>query len=172
MLNKKKTIIAIVGPSGSGKTSLSMYMNEKYNVPFIASYTTRPMREGETNGIEHTFVSKAQVPDRTVMLAYTKFGDYEYWSTHDQVKDVPTTYTIDEKGLIEFKEKYADMYNIFSVYLKRDDSDVDQGRKDRDRDRTLLSDDWYDLIINNNYDTVDEFVKAASKKIMMLYGHN
>ncbi len=49
-------IITIVGPSGSGKTTMANIMSEN-GIPTIVSYTTRPMREEETNGKEHWFVT-------------------------------------------------------------------------------------------------------------------
>ena len=42
-------VIAIVGPSGSGKTTMANIMAEN-GIPTIVSFTTRPMRDGETNG--------------------------------------------------------------------------------------------------------------------------
>ena len=63
-----KTIVAIVGASGSGKTQLTLYA-KKLGYPVICSYTTRPMREGETNGVEHIFVTADKMPKKDKMLA-------------------------------------------------------------------------------------------------------
>jgi guanylate kinase len=161
----KRTIIAIVGPSGSGKTTLSLTMYGKYSIPYIASYTTRPMREGETDGVEHTFVSESKMPDRSEMIAYTYFGGYHYWATKSQVKYKPTTYVIDEKGLLELKERFSDEFNIISVYVMRENNDVDQERIDRDADRVILDESEYDIVISNHYDNVDDFIKFAPKDL-------
>ena len=71
------TIVAIVGASGSGKTQLTLYA-QRFGYPVICSYTTRPMREGETNGVEHIFVTEDKMPTKDNMLAYTFFGGYHY----------------------------------------------------------------------------------------------
>ena len=47
-------IVALVGPSGCGKTTLGKYLKDM-GFNWISSYTTRPMREGETDGVEHKF---------------------------------------------------------------------------------------------------------------------
>ena len=165
----KKIIIAIVGPSGAGKTQVSLHMSkEPYCYPYISSYTTRPMRPGETNGVEHTFVTPADIPDHSEMIAWTKFGDYEYWATKEQVKDRPTTYVIDEKGVLELIERFGDEFDILKVYIKRENINVDKDRINRDNDRIILGDDYYDLVINNNFDNLESFLANAAEKIYFL----
>ena len=83
----KPLIIAIVGASGSGKTTLSKLLEEQCGIIPIVSYTTRPKRIEETNGVEHWFVSEDEMPARNLMLAYTVFGGYHYWATHAQDRE-------------------------------------------------------------------------------------
>lgn len=152
-------IIAIVGPSGSGKTTMANIMAEA-GIPTIVSYTTRPMREGESNGKEHWFVTPDQKPGQSEMIAYTQFGDYEYWATRSQITDI-CTYVIDEKGLEHLMTKVSKSTIVFSVYLDRDIQDilksgVDKKRCDRDRGREKIALSKYDYVIHNNY-TLDEF---------------
>ena len=75
-------IITIVGPSGSGKTTMANIMSEN-GIPTIVSYTTRPMREEETNGKEHWFVTPEDKPqmsfrmlsrDNTISLFWIKYS--------------------------------------------------------------------------------------------------
>ena len=73
----KTKIIAIVGQSGCGKTTLVEHLKNKCNIPTIVSHTTRPMRIGETDGVEHWFVNKCKVAQKD-MFAYTQLGGYEY----------------------------------------------------------------------------------------------
>ena len=58
----KPVIIAIVGASGSGKTHMAEFLRNKLNIPTIVSYTTRPKRSWEKEGIEHHFISKDKFP--------------------------------------------------------------------------------------------------------------
>lgn len=152
-------IIAIVGPSGSGKTTMANTMAE-VGIPTIVSYTTRPMREGETNGKEHWFVTPDQKPKQSEMIAYTQFGDHEYWATKSQITSL-CTYVIDEKGLEYLMSRISQSTIVFSVYIDRDIEDilksgVDKKRCARDKNRKKMDLSKYDYVIHNNY-TLDEF---------------
>ena len=50
-------MIEIIGKNGAGKSYLA---NELYNFGFKRNvgYTTRPMRDGEINGVDYYFISK------------------------------------------------------------------------------------------------------------------
>lgn len=53
-------MLVILGESASGKTTLLnnfIKANPKYHK--IVTYTTRPMREGEVDGVDYHFISKA-----------------------------------------------------------------------------------------------------------------
>jgi len=56
----KGSILVVSGPSGSGKTSLARAVCEELGerAYFSISTTTRPMREGEKDGVDYFFVSK------------------------------------------------------------------------------------------------------------------
>lgn len=159
---EKTIIIAIVGASGSGKTTLGRYISEKCGYKWISSYTTRPMREGEVNGVDHTFVSESTMPCKEKMIAYTNFGGYHYWTTFDQfVNDNPNVYIIDEDGLVEMErlihsEEFGE-YGILRVYVERENIDVDADRMKRDDGRNELPPFYYDLIITNS-GSLDEFL--------------
>lgn len=162
-MKKKPIIIALVGASGSGKTTLSLYLQDKLAIPAVCSYTTRPMRPGEVNGREHWFVTEAEY-ERMVatesLLAYTKFGGYHYWTLESQVaKNLITTYVIDEKGLIELKNKWGEKYEVFSIYITRPNTDdIEQQRKDRDNERVQFDD--YDVALINDRD-LNTFLRYA-----------
>lgn len=156
----KPIIIALVGASGSGKTTLSLYLQEHDGIPAVCSYTTRPMREGEINGRDHWFVGHDHpIPEKP--LAYTFFGGNHYWTGPAQITAPITTYVIDEKGLIELKEKWGDKYKIVSVYIKRPNlHEIDENRKQRDLERLTLDIDLYDIVLYNDKD-LDSFLTTA-----------
>ncbi len=168
----KPTILAIVGPSGSGKTSLAEYLKKMLDIPVIVSYTTRPIREGEVDGVDHHFVSECDMPPKEQMLAYTKFGGFHYWSQTSQVPENGVcSYVIDEKGLLKLWEKFDKQYRIVPILIKRDiellRKTVSPERLKRDKVRVTIEDAAYNAIIENN-GTLQEFLTKALQIIQKL----
>ena len=58
----KGRILVVSGPSGSGKTSLARAVCEEFGdkAYFSISTTTRPIRDGEKDGVDYFFVSKEE----------------------------------------------------------------------------------------------------------------
>lgn len=167
MSHRKKIIIAIVGESGAGKTELTKYMADVHKIPYVASYTTRPMRDGETNGVEHTFVNEKEMPGFDKMVAYTIFGGYHYWVTIKQIQNPVTTYVIDETGLLKMIDNFSGKFRFLKVYIRRDNKEgIDNERQNRDISRKCLKESFYDVIIDNNYSTAEEFYEQSSKTII------
>ena len=171
-MRPKPIIIAIVGESGSGKTSLSMFLQERANIPAIVSYTTRPMREGEQHGVDHFFVTHSQVPEPCDTFAYTVFGEHEYWTRESQFRGYRiVSYVVDEKGLLEMLERWSESYTIVSVLIQRPDNPVEESRRLRDRGRIHISPESYDAVIVNN-GTEKDFHRQAIFKIGNLVSRN
>ncbi len=108
-------VICLYGLSGVGKTSASRYL-ESLGCNVVCSYTTRPKRDGERNGIDHYFVNV--VPPEEEMLAYTRYGNYEYWAlTRDLTSEAINVYVVDEAGINEMS--YNNDIKIFPVRIER-----------------------------------------------------
>lgn len=170
-------MIALVGCSGAGKTHASLLMQKLYGWKAIVSYTTRRRRDGETNGVEHWFVSKKKMPPKERMCAHTFFGGHHYWTTWEQICEnlFPFVYVIDEKGLVELQVKTMPVpIPIITVKIERPDNDTNEERKDRDNDRIELDDDYYDYIVRNDgtLDEFDEKIKTLCEQInKKIYGN-
>ena len=145
-------LITITGPSGAGKDTVARMLSEMGGYKVLCSYTTRPKREGEINGVEHYFVEKCNVP-RDKMLAYTQYGGYEYWVAIDQLTN-KSIYVIDEDGLKSLCKRFPDI-ELFKICVSARESTrlyrwVSQDRIDRDKQRKLLPLAFYDAVIFNN----------------------
>ncbi len=145
-------LITITGPSGAGKDTVARMLSEMTGYKVLCSYTTRPKREDEIDGVEHHFVDKCDVPHGK-MLAYTQYGGYEYWTTIDQVTD-KAIYVIDEDGLRALCENFPNIEPfkicvsaIEELCLRRG---VTPERMSRDKQRPLLPLAFYDAVIFNN----------------------
>jgi len=61
MIEKNGVVLVLSGPSGAGKSSLIKKIEKEIgDYYFSISTTTRPMREGEVDGIHYHFVSKEE----------------------------------------------------------------------------------------------------------------
>lgn len=145
-------LITITGPSGAGKDTVARMISEQTGWPVVCSYTTRPMREGEQEGREHHFVKTCNVP-HSDMLAYTKYGGYEYWTTKEQIKDT-AIYVIDEDGLRTLRPYYPDI-EMVHLYVDvpedvRRARGISEERIARDKRRHLLPEEFYHYFIHNN----------------------
>lgn len=145
----KNKILCIVGKSGVGKSTIADYIEKRWNIPSIQSYTTRkPRYEGEKG---HIFVSeleyKATKPEE--MLAYTNFGGEHYWALHKDVEE-KIVYVIDEEGLIELQNKYSERYDLITWFVTNPKAKVNKERTDRDKDKLWNTIKYDDVIVNDN----------------------
>ena len=154
----KPNIICIVGESGTGKTTIAETIELIYDIHMIPSWTDRlPRYEGENS---HTFISKKEfdVINRDDMIAYTEFGGNRYCCLKSDVKP-DNTYVIDERGIEYLNENFSDVYNIFSLRVKRDidkrRENVDEERIARDESMFYLPDEYYDYVLHNDYNELD-----------------
>lgn len=158
-------LITITGPSGAGKDTVARMLSDFVGYKVICSYTTRPKREGEIDGVEHHFVEKCDVP-RDKMLAYTQYGGYEYWTTIEQVGD-KAIYVIDEDGLKSLCEKFPNI-ELFKICVSakvgtRLRRGVTSERMARDNRRKRLPFSFFDAVIFNNdsfNDLLDEVLRV------------
>jgi guanylate kinase len=86
----KGNLIIISSPSGGGKgTLIKEVLKTLPNIGYSVSYTTRAMRDGETNGKDYFFVSRAefeQLIERGEFLEYATVHGNFYGTSVKQVK--------------------------------------------------------------------------------------
>lgn len=87
-MNKIK-IIALFGESGSGKDTIQKYVTKHMvYTQNIISYTTRPKREYEKDGVDYHFIDDNQFKDNILqkkMLEYTEFRNWYYGTGIDSL---------------------------------------------------------------------------------------
>lgn len=155
--------IVIVGPGSAGKDFFASKLIEKGAVKSI-SYTTRPKRKNETDGIDYHFISKED---------FEKKIEEDYWYEWDLFRPELGWYYGQSKEDIKNSDlfiktvegvrkiKPEDRKNITVIYLdipeeirrerlnKRKDKDDPERRLESDRkDFENFTD--YDIIIKNN----------------------
>lgn len=117
-----KKLFCIIGRSASGKSSLTKTVAKDFGLKVVKSYTTRPMREGETEqNSDHYFISDDEVKFyKNQMIAYTEINGYKYFTTTDVLKQ-SDIYVIDPEGyqfLSKNIEKYHLNIKLIPIYIK------------------------------------------------------
>lgn len=81
-MNKKGLLLVISGPSGTGKsTVISNVMQERKDIFFSVSATTRDPRPGEADGKSYHFISRekfSEMIDQDAFLEYAQYATNAY----------------------------------------------------------------------------------------------
>lgn len=126
-------IYYMMGKSASGKDTLYKEIRERCpELRTVTLYTTRPIRDGETNGVEYFFVTKEMLDGydeqgKVIELRtyHTIHGDWHYATVDDgQVELDGNDYII--LGTLESYEKMKSYYGeetIVPVYIEVEDGE-------------------------------------------------
>ena len=195
MQNEEKNLLVILSsPSGVGKTTLTKKIQQKYSSFKISvSYTTRPPRSNEVEGVDYFFISKDKFKE---FIRENKFYEYakifeNYYGTlkrnvDEILKNNDLIFDIDWQGtkqLSRFKN-----LNLIKIYLttenkeelkkrliKRDQNSPDEIEK---RFNSFEEDikHWNDydyVLINKNLDVcfkqIENIILLHKKKITHLF---
>ena len=120
---KKGLLIVVSGPSGVGKgTVLNEFVHDPVlNIGYSISMTTRPIREGEKEGVNYFYRSKEEfmaAVDRGELLEYAEYNGNYYGTPAAYVeelrnKGINVLLEIEGKGAKQVKEKCPECVNIF-----------------------------------------------------------
>lgn len=102
-------LLLIIGRTGAGKSTIARKLADMFKRPIVKSYTTRPMREGETEETaDHIFIDAKDISLYSDdFAAYTKIGDYEYFITWSLLEDYASKgaiYVIDPIGVWDLQK--------------------------------------------------------------------
>jgi len=116
MIYDKETVKLLIKEQ-TGKSVKELISDKKF-IPFI-SYTTRLQRLGETDGVEHLFISEEKadeiLKDKDKILAYTEINNRRYFTLTDQMKD-HNVYIIDPNGIKDIQERHPEVkLNIYHI---------------------------------------------------------
>lgn len=112
----------VSGPSGTGKTSLCKEILKIIpNITFSISYTTRPPRPGEVDGIHYFFISTSrfeEMIESNELAEWTRIYGHLYgtsagWLDLHRAQGEDILFDIDVKGATEIKKRYPDAVTIF-----------------------------------------------------------
>lgn len=118
------SLFIISAPSGAGKTSLvGKLVAQRAQLEVSVSHTTRPMRNGEENGVHYHFVSKevfeAEIGEANFLEHAEVFGNY-YGTSQKVVEDklaegIDIILEIDWQGAEQVRKLVPAAISIFIV---------------------------------------------------------
>jgi len=123
------SVFIISAPSGSGKSTLVHHLLQTVsNLTFSISYTTRPPRPTETNGVDYVFITREDFENRLARGEFLEYAEVfgNYYGTnresferaihegHDLVLD------IDVQGARQLKVAIPEAISVFVLPPSRD----------------------------------------------------
>jgi len=175
------TLFVVSAPSGAGKTSLCKgLLDFSPGLSLSVSYTTRPARIGEVNGVDYFFVTFEKFQEMVSGSAFAEWAIVHgnYYGTAKETLDSACErgedllLDIDCQGAAQLKENYGEGVFIFILPpsleelkkrllgRKTDSNDVISKRIENAR-REIAEASWYDyIIVNDDFSIALEELKA------------
>lgn len=138
-----KTVIGIVGKTNVAKDTIMKYIRKKWGIQDICSYTTRGMRDYETEGVQHHFLTDEEADEKLKtehILAYTeneKTG-VRYFATEEQLLDGYNLYIINPNGIEYLKKNLGDV-RLVTIYVELQEDIILARAKERGDDMDITT---------------------------------
>ena len=182
MAKNTARLFVIAAPSGAGKTTLVHALVTRHpELRFSISYTTRPKRRNEADGVDYLFVDKDEftnLRDAGELLEYAEVFDNYYGTSREQVRQHlaaghNVVLEIDWQGAEQVRKSMPESISIFIMppsvaelerRLRSRRTDTDRVINRRLRDALSDMSHWEDfdyVIINDDLETAVAELEAV-----------
>lgn len=175
-------MIVIVGESASGKSTLqNMLVQSDPKFEKIVTYTTRPMRDGEKDGVDYHFVSEAafdEMSKRDFFVEQNKYREWRYGTAKCECENAKYKVAVmTPAGLRALRRSNIDTVSVY-LYVDRRSrliKNLNRGDNIEEAYRRNLSDvgqfdgimDEVDYVIDNSgYHMPQQHVLVCLKSIL------
>ena len=177
-----RKIFAVMGKASTGKDTLTKMLSETLELPIALSFTTRPMRVGEKQGVEYNFISDDDFWDLhgcDLLAEYTSYevasGEtWHYGLTKEELEKAEYVLVIvNPDGFKQLTEIYGDKVCSILIDAPADvrikrylDRDAVTEEKAEECCRRFLADnkDFKDISTNHCITNVGD-LKSVYKKL-------
>ena len=181
----KSSLFLLSGPSGSGQDSVIEGLAKFLPIERVVTTTTRPMRDGESDGHPYHFVSKEAFEKglrENMFLEYARHYGGEYYGVMkeevDRVKNSGKVgiWKVDWQGVHNIKNIFPETKAIL-ITAPLETLEARLRRRDKDRSKASLQErmaysreyahhtDLYDFIVPNEDAKLDEAVNKVREII-------
>lgn len=131
-------VFYIIGKSSSGKDTIYKRLLSETNLKPIVPYTTRPMREGEREGVEYHFVFSIEEMQKKGDIiesrSYnTKLGVWTYATVNDGQIDLSSHSYLTIGTIFSYLKVREYLVDVLPIYIEVDDGIRLQRALDRER---------------------------------------
>jgi guanylate kinase len=185
MTQQQARLFVIAAPSGAGKTTLVKALTTRNpDLRFSISYTTRPKRRNEADGVDYLFVDKSKFDElRTAgaLLESAEVFDNFYGTSREQVNEHlenghHVILEIDWQGAQQVREAMPECVTVFILPPSREELERRLRTRGTDSDEVIqrrLGDSLSDMSHWNEFDYVifnDDLDKAVADLEAVLAG--
>jgi guanylate kinase len=162
-------LIVISGPSGVGKdTIIERLLKMDSNLRYSISFTTRPKRDYEIDGVHYSFVTKPKFEEligRGELLEWAEYNGYYYGTSRTRVEKIQrqgldVILKIEVRGAEQVRDKRPDGVFIFiappsmeELLKRREDRGSDSEKDIEERQRLARWEmsyaQYYDYVVTN-----------------------
>lgn len=169
-MSRKGFPIVLSAPSGTGKTTLAHLLNNSMDkLSLSVSYTTRPMRGSEQDGVNYHFIDEERFKQMLhndeflewAIVHGNYYGSGAKWTEENLELGRHVLFDIDVQGGLQIKGHYQDAVTIFitppsfeeleSRLVRRGTESPESIRRrlDAAQDEIKVGLEKYDYVINN-----------------------
>lgn len=157
-------ILVLTGKTASGKTHIQNELSRLGGMNRVVTYTTRPMREGETDGVEYHFVTKEEFLELKSRGFFAETTSYQigknvtwyYGTSKESLKEENGVIICNPDGLKYLRQQKDLDLTVFYINVNEDvirGRLIKRGDNPEEAERRLAADheDFKDIELYYNY---------------------
>ncbi len=185
MEKRNPLLVVVSGPSGVGKDAVLARLRELHPGLFFAvTATTRPMRKGETDGVDYIFLSHARFDsllERDEFLEHAEVYGNRYGVPKEQIRNAlaegkDAFVKIDVQGAATIRALAPDALLVFiappsmpelerRLRDRKTESPEQMTLRIETASREMKEADWFDAVVVNETGALDETVEAILRVV-------